>query len=485
MLRLTTLGDLAQAIGGVPRDESLVVSEGTLAEPVTVQGLHAERVELTSLLAAGQLVLRGCRMDRLVLDHCAVGSLLLVGCRIGRLEIRNAISIRSIALADCELSSALLHGVGDTRLNQVSVATRTVVSGLRASLHLRMLTGAELLISGQLSAAPDQITMTVADSTLTSDLAVRDVEVANLRIRECRIGGSAILHRTTVAAELHVVRLRCGGRFVLDGVTCGSPVVIRGCELADGMNALRLAQARPTPSGGRPVAAVAARIEGSTVAGPLSVVVSTPSDRIVLADTSVTGQLRFPPASARYHLVGATAVADVELTAWPIRTVRAAEELVAERFAQSGVTELATMRTALGLRGRSGEEDLLYYLQRRAEARIMPGPRGWWARLVLGGVLGWGVRLRAPIRALATGVATTAVAIYLTGMLRAAGDGFWSWAAAGRCVGLAAALWFNVGTGLPNDVDGGGWTAVSDASAAFGLVLLTVLVGVAIRKLVR
>ena len=49
---------------------------------------------------------------------------------------------------------------------------------------------------------------------------------------------------------------------------------------------------------------VAARIEASTVTGPVSVVVNTPSDQIVLADTSIVGQLRFPPASACYRILG-------------------------------------------------------------------------------------------------------------------------------------------------------------------------------------
>jgi hypothetical protein len=46
-------------------------------------------------------------------------------------------------------------------------------------------------------------------------------------------------------------------------------------------------------------------------------------------------------------------------------------------------------------------------------------------------------------------------------------------------------LWSNSGTGLPNDLKGSGWTAVSVVSASAGLVLLTVLVGVALRKFVR
>ncbi len=70
---------------------------------------------------------------------------------------------------------------------------------------------------------------------------------------------------------------------------------------------------------------------------------------------------------------------------------------------------------------------------------LTPGPRGWWARFVLGGLLGWGVRLRAPLRALFAGVSVTATGLYLVGTLRPDGAGFWNWAALGRCVAVAAA----------------------------------------------
>lgn len=484
MLRLTTVDDLATTLGTVVREQSMSSVDGVLDDSAQIHGLHAQDVELVNLLAGDQLVLRACQVGRLLLDHCAAGSLLLIECRIDRLEIRNASSVRTIALADCELRSAVLHGVGPTRLTRISVASRAVVSGLRAGLDLRMVTAGELLVAGQLAASPDQLTVTVADSTVLSDLTVRDLEVANLRLRDCRVSGVLTLHRATVTDELMLEKVRCAGRLVLDGVRSGTPILVRGCALADGVDAVRLAQ-----TGNRPPAAradlVAARFESTTVAGPLSVAVRTGPDRIVLADTGVTGQLRFPPGSACFRLVGSTTVADVELTARPIRGTRAAEALVAERFGTAGVVELGTVRSALSLRRRSTEEDLFYYLQRRAEAQATPGPRGWWARAVLGGVLGWGVRLRAPLRALLLGIAGTAAAVHLVGVLRPPGESLWSAPAVGRSVEVAAALWLNVGTGLPNDLDGGGWTAVSDVSAAGGLLLLTVLVGVAIRKLVR
>lgn len=49
----------------------------------------------------------------------------------------------------------------------------------------------------------------------------------------------------------------------------------------------------------------------------------------------------------------------------------------------------------------------------------------------------------------------------------------------------AAQLWFNVGVGLPEGLTGTGWAAFAVACTAAGLVLVTALIGIGIRRLVR
>jgi hypothetical protein len=480
VLRVRSLGDLGEVLGVVPQERSLVAVGGSLTESVTVQGANAEHLELVRLLGAEQVVFRECQFERLVLDHCAAGGLLLVDCRIGRVEIRNAVAIRGLTVADCDLRSISVHGAGQTRLHRLSVSTRTAVSGIRAELDCRRVNTGELVVTGQLAARPDRIAVRATETTVTGDLTVRDLELGTVELRDCRVGGQLTLHRLTAVHQLLLDRLRCESRLVLDGVSCGTPLVLRDSTLRDGLDALRLAQ---LPELRR--AATAACIEGSTIDGSLSVVTAPPSDEIALTNTTVSGQLRFPESSACYRIAGSTNVADVELSGRPMRTVRAAVAFLAGRFAEPGANEYGVVRAALARRHRPSEEDLLYFLQRQAEARATPGVRGWWDRWVLGEVLGWGVRLRAPLRSFAVGVLLTSLAVFASGMLRAEGERFWSLAAAGRCLVVAAALWLNVGTGLPNELSGGTWTAVSVVTAGMGLLLLTVLVGVAIRKLVR
>src|SRR5262249_41001608 len=126
------------------------------------------------------------------------------------------------------------------------------------------------------------------------------------------------------------------------------------------------------------------------------------------------------------------------------------------------------------------EEDLCYYLQRDAEARNLARPGRWLHRWLFGGVLGWGVLILPPARALAVGIILTGLVLTGTGASPAveAGD-------LGGAMTLAAALWFNVGPGLPQPLTPTPWSALAVACTAAGLILITVIVGVTIRKLVR
>jgi len=123
---------------------------------------------------------------------------------------------------------------------------------------------------------------------------------------------------------------------------------------------------------------------------------------------------------------------------------------------------------------------LVYFAQRRAETRREQGLRKL-SGILKGSVLGWGVRLWPPARALLLGYLLTALAICVRLRHGRGGivDHFKS------ALAISASLWFNVGVGLPKEVHGSGWGILAVLLTLGGVSGVTVIIGIAIRRLVR
>jgi len=212
----------------------------------------------------------------------------------------------------------------------------------------------------------------------------------------------------------------------------------------------------------------------------MSVTLATQPGEVVLRDTDVDGQVVLPEPAPLYRMTGTTTIARIDLPGAALRTTRRMDELAVRTFGETTAAVYRVMRSSFGTRQRLFEEDLCYFLQRTAESKELRPPARWVALYIYGAVFGWGVRILPPVRALASGIGLTAVALGLMAPPSVVPDGD-----PGSALTLAGALWLNVGTGLPSRLSSASWSAVAVALTSLGLLLLTVIVGITIRRLVR
>jgi hypothetical protein len=142
------------------------------------------------------------------------------------------------------------------------------------------------------------------------------------------------------------------------------------------------------------------------------------------------------------------------------------------------VTELGILWASL--HDRPDEQDMVYFALREAEQSAAMGLRRVTMR-VRGQMFGWGVTFVHPLRTFATAVLVTAVVVYLLDPTDS--PGFPSRTIDAMTAALG--LWFNVGTGMPPGLAGAGWGLAAVVCTALGIAVVTVLAGVAIRRLTR
>ena len=123
---------------------------------------------------------------------------------------------------------------------------------------------------------------------------------------------------------------------------------------------------------------------------------------------------------------------------------------------------------------------MAYFALREAEQEEATGVRRatMWLR---GQFFGWGVTFWHPLRTLLGAVLLTASVVFM--LNPAESDG--SLTRVVDALTAALGLWFNVGTGMPDGLDGPGWALAAVACTALGIAIITVLTGVAIRRLTR
>ena len=470
-----SLTALAEVFGAELDGSSCVVRDVDIAEPVQLEGVRAGRLELHDVLVDSQLVLRGCFIDSLVISGCRAASILLVNCHISQLAVRKLAAAENLVISGGEYVYVAVHDVGAVSLLDARCSGTVTITGPRRDVRAIRLTCGDLTIAEQVSARSASAQITLAECEIVGSLRVRDLHVSVVSVRQCHLERHLFLQRLVVSEALLIDQVRCVLHATLDCVTVAADrAEIVGCAFGDGLDARRLA--RSEPGSGRFVL----RMLQSGVSGSLRFTVDAEPGRVLLHDTTVAGRLDFPEATAECELAGSTVIADLELPGTPMRTVRDIRSFVQARFGSSRVLGLAALRQALASRQRMTESDLCYFLQRNAEADQQHRTARWLAKTVFGGVLGWGVRWWEPFRALLAGILLTGLVLFTRDArpvplpVRLVDN-----------LVLAAALWLNVGTGSPQLLTSPGWAAAATALTAAGLILITVLVGITIRRLIR
>lgn len=464
---IRSVDDLRLTLRATVVEQDCQVRDVDVEQAVAIERLRLARLDMNELSIDGALILRDCEIDSVVLQGCVAERFLLTDCRIGKLVLRHLPPNANVALSGGEYWQVALRDVGPVSVYNLICQRRMAVSGLRGDLLIGGLDARDLLVTEHLS-ANDSVDLKLSNSRIRDELELRDLHLARLHIEECRIS-SLRFRRLVVDAGTQIRRLYCSNQALVDSLSVTTAVEIAQSDLSNGLEMLQLHTADNALT-------TIAKLINTRVIGALRIS-SDHAKHVIVRDTNCE-LILFPDRSPRYQIEGTSTVSEVELPLQSMITNRQVKMFVSKRFQGNPAASFAVVRRSLGASRRVREEDVCYYLQRNAEVQhLRPVPR-LLTRLVLAGVLGWGVRILPPLRALAAGIGGTAGVLYLLRQPRGAYS-------LSDTVSLSAALWLNVGTGIPQTLLSGAWAAVASALAAAGVVLITVTVGIAIRRLVR
>lgn len=179
-----------------------------------------------------------------------------------------------------------------------------------------------------------------------------------------------------------------------------------------------------------------------------------------------------PLAGLKVQLDGGSSVAKLELPSERVLSVRDARTLFGRVFPSGSPGGYDTLLRSLDGRGR--EADFVYFAKRSTEPRGATGSTVW--RWIAGRVFGWGVLPSRPALALIVLLAISCIGTY---------------AFSPPCVSardallLTSGFWLAYGTWQPQWLNSPLWSAYAVSLAALGLLFTTVLVGIAVRRLVR
>ncbi|WP_299538378.1 hypothetical protein [uncultured Streptomyces sp.] len=462
-------------------DRSVHLRHEEIATDLLLDTVSADQVSLERLSVDGALTVRSCHIDELVIDHVEADAILIVNARIGRLTVRNAAAGCEVTVTDSSLDFIALHSCGATRLERLRVEEVIQVNALRGLLRIANTRVAALTIRSQATGgrlgrprvilrgvrAREDVTF---DDLWLSAIDIDDVETRELSLRRVRLDEPLCANELRCSETMRVNGLVLPAEnSTISNSSIRGPVELRNLELGE--------------ESGEGSAVARLGLHNTTV---MSLSSSSESPSVVsLHGSSVTGTLGIPNGGSRYNLDSSSSVGDMELAGHVFRNRSQVSGFLNRTFTEvTGVT-IESVRSALAKRNRNSEVDELYFLARQREASARPPIRRTVERVILGGVLGWGVRARNPARVLGLCVLVTGIVLHLAGALRDPGRGLTDVTAMGKSLVLALALWLNVGTGLPSELKTAEWSAIAVSLTAAGMLFTTLIVGMVIRKLVR
>ena len=458
---------------------SLSLHRDDIDSPLLLDTVSADRIAFAHMSLDGPLTIRSCHIEELVVDHLTADALLVTNSRIGKLTVRNASIGCEVTVTDTSLVSLDIHSCGEVRLQRLRAEQLAQLTALRGSVQISSSRVAALTFKSQVAAGRlGRPRVEAQDLRVTEELTFDDLWLSALMLNDVVTRGLS-LRRVRLDDPLATTQLRCSDAVRINGLVIPAgdssiadsdirgPVDLRDLELHSDQSS------------------VSARLSFSNTTLARLTVGSEAPAVISLLNTSVTGALGIPSGRSRYELREGCSVGDLELAGQTFRNAEQIHSFLNRTFTDVTATALESVRAALAKRNRNREVDQLYYLTRQQEAAVLPRARRYLARGVVGGVLGWGVRARNPVRVLLLGIVLTAVGLHLAGSMRASGQSLVSVNAAAKALILAFALWLNVGTGAPSQLESPAWTALAVTFTAAGLLFTTLIVGIVIRKLVR
>ncbi len=455
---------LAETINGALEDRFLGASSVRVRGALDVRQVVLDELAIDGLAGVGPVLISGCRFGTLRLTDVAIREgVIIEDCDIGSLEVRGGRN-STFSLLRSGIRRCVLHECGTLVIDSTTVTELAAISDTQTQLELARSAVGSLRVSAD---GPTQLSEVRVFATTVRDrldlvgldgdrLHLRDVAAARAQIRNVRFD-FVQLRELSIERDLGLQAL--AGKGGAPSVEVGGVIGSGSITIADERGAdvlFREATVRGDLTlGGRG----AARVEESC---------------------AVEGMLRFSqgPHATSVRLSPGANVRAVQPPVAPVRTPRQARGAASNLLGGAGVTELAILCESL--HDRPDEQDMAYFALREAEQDEASGVRRatMWLR---GQFFGWGVTFLHPLRTFFGAVLVTAAVVFALNPAKSGG----LFVRAVDALTAALGLWFNVGTGMPDELDGPGWALAAVACTALGIAIITVLTGVAIRRLTR
>lgn len=441
-----------------------------LDRKVKMEDLRGSVWSITKSTFERGLVVAGARWESLMVRECAAESVILEDCVIDELDVRELMG--RLVLTRCRVLRLRVHDTRRVAATDFDFGTAQI-SGIERSLRLTHVAGKRMRLEE--CRGSDELELRIRDAQLREDLLVEDCESISIFLK------TSVIRRLSVnrclLSQFDAAEVEVRGRTSLSdlkGDGEASPAVSLGghfrgsVELSVSKGPITLACTNSGPK----------RVEGTSIEGDLTV---SGDIRVELLQGRISGTLRAisgevqPRVTLRPQFALERVAVQEDTTIRGVRDARAAGLAI---LGAADVNALATLRRSLEARPRL--QDQVYFAER---CLIGSGWLDWVKRWVFG----YGVRFLEPLGALVLGILVTALVIWALGLrtARYASRGEMPFDGLLSSFVEAAQLWFNVGVGLPAYLSGPGWAAAAVVCTIIGLVLVTTLIGIGIRRLVR
>lgn len=460
------LSEAAASLGARLEDGTLSAERVRLKGPLNLRRLTIDELIIESIAGDGPFVLTDCRIRSVRMRNVLIrDGLLFEDCEFGRLDVRGAHKV-SLSVVRTSALRTVLHECGSITIDTSNLGDSLTVSDAQRSVEVTRSSTSLLAITAEGPGSPEFVRL--------RDIVARDrIQVSNIDVGQ--IEGSELstaqIHLRNIRSDVvSLRRMSIDRELLVQGLAAG---MSGACEivLSGHMGELSLESAGERP--------VRARVDDATVRGDMTLRGRALAVCFV-GGTVIDGMLSVGSAAHRpmTSIDETSVIRRIAPPDEPIRRPRDAVRVATEVLGGAGRRELAVLRDSL--MERPEQQDVAYFALRSAERQSLRGARrvGSWLGQNL---FGWGVSFLQPIRTLAGGILATAVAVAALGPR----EGGSVVASCEKSLTTALGLWFNVTLGMPASLSTPIWTLAGVTCTALGITFVTVMSGVAIRRLTR
>lgn len=400
-------------------------------------------------------------------------------CIFEKVTIRSVGTRSGVSISHSKLGQLSVHDSSPLAVHATAIEGMLRVSRLRAPLEVSESSSDQLLI---LDSADPNAQISVDTFAADRDIRLEGGEIIAAALTNVSARDLSVRRLVTTSPDgaVSIEKSTFTNNFTVESLAslAGSALVLDTCRIGGSLMLDRLDV--PATANAR------AMLTNCIINGHVSVSEQSGTAlTAVLTDTHIMGKLRLDGLDNHLIHGGApiltvhdSTVSSMDLPNVRYRGKRAIKHLCTSLFTAVNLDSLAILRASFSTQHRALSEDATYALMQDLMAER--DRFGHVRRLFLGGVLGWGVELWPPLRAMLILVALTAAFVFF--MTSAEPFAYHLYTS----IIQAAGLWISIDPTAQVSAEKSALYGTAElVCGALGIVFTTVVVGIAIRKLVR